>query len=128
MNTESILVVSSKPLFREALKLLIEKATCALVTTAPDEVDITQLISEFTPNIVVIDRPDIKATGLDSLFRQDDYPAKVVLIGWEDDIIVVYSRSKVRKAKLTGLINIIKKGVVKSPSQAFQLKKDFKSR
>ncbi len=113
MNTGSILVVSSQPLFREGLKLLIEEATCALVTTAPHEVDAIHLIPEFTPSIVIIARPDIKTTGLDSLFRHEGYPAKVVFIGWEDDVIVVYSRSKVRKAKLTELINIIKKGVTK---------------
>ncbi len=34
MNTECILVISERPLLREGLKLIIEEATSALVTTA----------------------------------------------------------------------------------------------
>ena len=118
MNTERILVVSGRPLLCEGLKLIIEEAALATVTTAPDEVSATRLVAEFAPSIIVIDRPDAGAADLNYLFQHQDYPVKVVVIGWNDNKIAAYSRRAVQTATLRNLIKVIRE--TKESSQATQ--------
>ena len=107
-TTDRILVVSSHPLLREGLKLIIEEATSATVTTADNEVSAVYLASELTPSVIVIDHSDTKASNLDSLFQHQGYPVRVVVIGRNDNMIAVYSRSKLRTATLQNFIKLIR--------------------
>jgi len=79
------------------------------VTIASNEASAPQLSSELAPGVIVIDRPDTKATSLDFFFQHQDYPVRVVVVGWNDDKIAVYSRSTVQTATLRNLIKGIKK-------------------
>lgn len=116
MNTERILVVSGRPLLCEGLKLIIEEAALATVTTAPDEVSAARLVAEFAPGVIVIDRPDTGAADLNYLFQHQDYPVKVIVIGWNDDKIAAYSRQALQTATLQNLIKVIRE--TKESSQA----------
>jgi len=93
------------------LKLIIEEAISAVVTTAPDGVGAARLMAEFTPSVIVIDRPDTAAVDLNFFFQHEDYPVKVVAIGWNDDKIVVYSRSTVQPATIQNLIKVIRENI-----------------
>jgi len=95
-------------LLREGLKLIIEEETSAIVTIATDETSAPQLLSELAPGVIVIDRPDIKATGLDFLFQYQENPVRVMVVGWNDDKIANYTRSTAKAATLQNLIKIIK--------------------
>ena len=110
-------MVSSCPLLREGLKLIIEEATSASVTTATDDVSAIHLASEITPTVIVVGRPDTKASGLDSLFQHQGYPTKVVIIGRDDNRIAIYSRSEVETATLKDLIKSIEGNRLSGSSQ-----------
>ncbi|MFC1916145.1 hypothetical protein ACFLW4_05590 [Chloroflexota bacterium] len=109
MNAGGILIVSEQPLLRDVLKLTVEKAGLMTVATASDEISAARLASELAPSVIVLDRPDTRATDLDSFFQGEDYSIKVVVIGCNDDKIAVYSRSTGRTATLQNLIKAIKK-------------------
>ena len=81
-NTQHILVVSERPILCEGLKLIIKEAMPAVVTIAPDGVSTARLMAEFTPSVIVIDRPDTAAVDLNFFFQHEDYPVKVMVIGW----------------------------------------------
>jgi len=93
------------------LKLIIEEAMPAVVTTVPDGVSAARLMAEFTPSVIVIDRPDTAAVDLNFFFQHEDYPVKVVVIGWNDDKIAVYSRPTVQPATIRNLIKVIRKNI-----------------
>ena len=111
MNTQHILVISKRPIFCEGLKLIIEKAISATVTTAPNGVNAAIRRPAFTPNVIIIDRPDTAAVDLKLFFQHEEYPAKVVVIGWNDDKIAVYSRSTVQPATIQNLIKVVRNNI-----------------
>lgn len=108
MDTEHILVVSSKPLFCEGLKLLIEEAGLGTVITASSDNSAARLAQELAPSVTVLDRPDTRPTNLKQFFRRQNHSEKVVVVGWNDDKIAVYSRCMVEAATLKNLIKVIK--------------------
>ena len=107
MEAKLIVVVSERPMFREGLKRLIEEAGLATVITAPDEESAESLAVEVAPDIVVIDRPDTRVDDLTYFSLGQDKPAKVVVLGWNDDKLAVYSCRLVLTATLQNLIKAI---------------------
>jgi DNA-binding NarL/FixJ family response regulator len=107
-NIERILVISPSPLLREGLKLIIEESIPASVTMADDGVSAARLVVELAPSVIVVDRPDTKASDLDRLFQAQGFPSKVVIIGWDENKIAVYSRSEVETATLGNLITLLR--------------------
>ena len=90
------------------MKLLIEKAVGSIITTAPNEVSAGSLVAEFNPSVIVIDRPDTEAADdLSFCFQHKDYPVKVIVVGWNDDKIAVYSRATVQPATVENLTRAI---------------------
>ena len=80
----------------------------SILITAPNEVGACSLVAEFNPNAIVIDRPDIEAADdLSFCFQHKDYPVKVIVVGWNDDKIAVYSRATVQPATIENLISAI---------------------
>ena len=78
------------------------------VTTAPNEVSAGSLIAEFAPSVIIIDRTDTEsADGLSFCFQHKDYTVKVVVVGWNDDKIAVYSRAMVQPATIENLTRAI---------------------
>lgn len=82
----------------------------SIVTTAPNEVSAGSLVAEFNPSVIVIDRTDTEAAdALSFCFQHKDYPVKVVVVGWNDDKIAVYSRARVQPATIQNLIRAIQR-------------------
>ena len=102
-----ILVVSERPVLREALKQAIEEWGWTTVITAPDEHTAARLVAELAPTTIVIDRPDIGVEGLGYLFQYQEQVVKVIVIGWSDDKIAVYSRQAVQTATWQNLIEVM---------------------
>jgi DNA-binding NarL/FixJ family response regulator len=100
-------VVSPSPLLREGLKLIIEESIPVSVTVAAGDASAACLTVELAPSVIVVDRPDTRALDLDELFQHQGYPVKVVIIGWDDNRMAVYSRSEVETATLGNLIRLI---------------------
>jgi len=112
MKSEVILIISERPLFCEALKRLIEEETGAEVITAPDEESGESIAAEAGPSIIVIDRPHTKADDVVYFLRTQDKPAKVLVIGWSDDKLAIYSRRTVLSATVQNLIEVIREGLI----------------
>ncbi len=107
MKSRFVFVISGRPLFRESLKYLIEKVGLARVITAPTEEGAERLADDFAPDVVVIDRGDTGANNLTRFFHKPDKPAKVIVLGWNDDRLAVYSRWPVLPATCENLIRAI---------------------
>jgi hypothetical protein len=104
MDTERILIVSERPLLCEGLKKIIEEAMPAALVTISGERGVKHIITEFAPGIILIDRPSAEATSLDHIFGQVEYPVKVIVIGFNDDQILVYSQGRRQAASFENLI------------------------
>ena len=102
----NILVISNRPLLREGVKLIIKDFTFTVIIVS-NELSASRLISKYSPSIIVVDRPNTKDVKLDRLFRSIDYPIKVVVIGWDDDKIAIFSRTALEKATRENLIKVI---------------------
>ena len=88
--------------------MLIEKAVVSKVSTAPNEVSAAPLIAEFAPSVIITDRTDTEtADRLSFYFQHKDYAVKVVVVGWNDDKIAVYSRDMVQPATIENLAKAI---------------------
>ena len=112
MGRKRMLIISARPLFRQGLKLIIEDAVPgAVVTTARDELT-AGLNLKFAADVIIIDRPDIRAVELECFFERGDYPTKIVVIGWDDDKIACYSRKIVDNATVRGLVELISEKAV----------------
>ena len=104
MDAERILIVSERPLLCEGLKKIIEEAMPAVLVTISGERGVKHIITEFAPGIILVDRASSEATSLDHLFGQVEYPVKVIVIGFKDNQIHVYSQGKRLQASLENLI------------------------
>lgn len=107
MKTKLILVIMKQPLLREGLKYLIEESGVARVVTAPAEQDAERLVAEMAPDVVVIERGDTAVNNLSHFFHWQDKPSRVVVLGWKDDKLAVYSRWPVLPATVENLIRAI---------------------
>lgn len=105
-ESRNILIISNRPLLREGVKLIIKDITFTVINVS-DELSDSRFISEYSPSVIVVDRPNTKDVKLDRLFRSIDYPVKVVVIGWDDDKIAIFSRTALEKATRENLIKVI---------------------
>ena len=110
MNTQRVLIISKKPLLREGWKMVIDETAAVTVTTAPNKEELTNLVAEFAPSITIVDQLDTEAIDLDQLFSHQDYPGKVILVGLNDDQMVIYSRERIQPATVENLNKAIVKG------------------
>jgi len=107
MDTKRILIVSERPLLCEGLKKTIEEAMPSALVTISGETGVKHIISEFAPGIILVDSTSAVAASLDHLFGQVEYPVKVIVIGFKDDQIHVYSQEKRLKASVENLITAL---------------------
>ena len=101
------MVISKRPILCEGLKRLIEQKLFCTVATAPSEEIGALSLVELEPDVVIVDRPDVRAKDLDYLFQRQERPTSIAVIGWEDDTIAVYSRRVVPGATLENLMKFI---------------------
>ncbi len=104
MDTGRILIVSERPLLCEGLKKIIEEAMPTALVTISGEKGMKHIVTEFAPGIILIDRPNAEGTSLDHIFGQVEYPVKVIVISFNSDEILVYSRGRRHTASFENLI------------------------
>jgi hypothetical protein len=104
MDAERILIVSERPLLCEGLKKIIEEVMPAALVTISGERGVKHIITEFAPGTILVDRPSAEATSLDHLFGQLEYPVKIIVIGFNDNQILVYSQGRRQAASFENLI------------------------
>lgn len=105
---KTILVISERSMLREGLKRLIEETGTVKVITAPDKKSAEHLLAKFVPAVVIIDHPDIQATDWMYFLQQLDQPSKIILLGWNDDKLAVYSHRLVLESTVQNLIKQIR--------------------
>ena len=115
MKTEClILVISKRPLLCEGLKCLLKETAQVTVITTPDEESARSSCGEVMPDIVIVDRPHIRAYKPMYFLQEQDKPLGVVILGWDDDKLAAYSREQVLPATLQNLGKVIKNYVLLS--------------
>lgn len=106
-NPLRILIISQLPVLSEGLKRLVEDTNLNGITIVADNPDTTQALTELDPDVVILDSPDISVKHLDHLFQQHDKLMKIIVIGWADNKLAVYSRSGVQAATIENLMKAI---------------------
>jgi len=103
-----VLVFSERPVFREGLKRLVEEAGLGTVITASDEESTKSRMAEVAPDVIVIDRPEARADELTYFLLRENEQAKVVVYGWNDNKLAIYSCRHALPATLENLIKVIR--------------------
>ena len=106
-DVKRILVVSKNSILAEGVKLLVGEAVSCIFKTALNNRQATHLINEFKPETVILDRPKVSVKGLDNVFLSDEFSSKVIVIGWGDDKLAVYTRQGAKDATVQNLIEAI---------------------
>ena len=105
-ENRSILIISNRPLLQEGVKFITRGFKFNVITVS-NESSASRFISKCSPSVIVVDRPNTRDVKLDRLFRSIDYPIKVVVIGWDDDKIAIFSRTSLGKATKENLTKVI---------------------
>ena len=108
MGSQCVLVISKKPLLREGLKRLIEERGLATVVVAPDDETALSVITEADPDLIVTECPNIKPSEALYFGNSEDKPTKVIVLGWDDDKLAVYSRERVLPATMQHFIGVVR--------------------
>ena len=108
MGSQCVLVISKKPLLCEGLKKLIEEGGLAKVVVASDDEAALSLITEAQPDLIVTERPNTKVNGAMYFGNAEDKPSRVVVLGWNDDKLAVYSRERVLPATTQHFIEVVR--------------------
>lgn len=111
MEPRRILIISRRPLLREGLKRFVEEMGQIIAITAPDEESAKSCCAGITPDVVIIDRPHVGVYEPVYFLQQLDRPIKVVLAGWDDDMLAVCSRERLLPATLQNLASVIKESL-----------------
>lgn len=107
----NVLVISERPILCHGLKHIIEKSLPAAVTTVDSCEAATKYINAFSPGLIVLARPNVSPGSIEALLQKDSDTVKLVVVGWEDDKIALYYRSRVRNATVQNLIEVIKENI-----------------
>jgi DNA-binding NarL/FixJ family response regulator len=109
MKRRVVLVISKHRLLRDGLKRLIEDTGAATVIMAPDQESVPPRLRRASVDAVVLEKPNIELDDQACSLLQLYQPAKVILLGWNDDRLAVYSRRLSLPATVKNLIGAITK-------------------
>ena len=104
---DCILVISEKPIYRQVLKHLIEEASGAQVVTAANEESARHFIAELAPRTIILDSPDSEVSNLDCLFENPEKAVDVIVLGWKDNKLAIYSREVMESATSQNLFQAL---------------------
>jgi chemotaxis response regulator CheB len=107
MTELSVLVVCKSRLIGEVLSETIRKEISAKVIYADSEDAAVELLATLKPSIIVIAHADATTASVDHYFN--DYPVKLVVVGLEDEKILICSRSAHSRATVKNFIKAVKK-------------------
>jgi len=100
-------VISKRPLLCEGLRCLINEVADASLIIAPDEETAELLCTGLVPDMVIIDRPSVRANEQTCLSMASGKPTKVIVLGWDDNKLAVYSCERVMTATVQNLLKEI---------------------
>ena len=109
MKRQVVLVISKHRLLCEALKRLIEDTGTATVIMAPDQESVPPGLRGASVDAVVLEKPNIELDDQVCSLLQLYQPAKVLLLGWNDDRLALYSHRLTLPATVKNLIGAILK-------------------
>ena len=114
MKPHCTLIISKRPLLCEGLGCLIDEMLKTAIIKAPDEETAEYLCAGFAPDLIIIDRPKAQAYGQMGSFWASNSEATVILLGWEDDELAVFSCERVMPATLQNLVKSVKQSLAKT--------------
>ena len=107
MHILRVLVLSDIPLLVEIIKQKIEKIASTKVTFAVNGKVRVELMSNHTYDFIIAVCKNLKVIDLNEFFRHLDHPAEIVVIGWNEEQMVVYSRSVLKRATLRNITKVL---------------------
>ena len=116
MKSHCTLIISKRPLLCEGLGYLIDELFETAIVKAPDEETAEQLCAGFVPDLIIVDRPKAKAYGQMCSLWALNSEATVILVGWEDNDLAVFSCERVMPATLQNLIESVRESLTRARS------------
>ena len=107
-HVKRILIVSGRPILRDGLELVTRKLENTKVRTAQGESGVGNVIDEFDPHVVVLERPDTRASQLEPFFAHTEHAVKLIIVVWSTENIAGYAREAVQPASIKNLIRLIR--------------------
>jgi hypothetical protein len=114
MKPHCTLIISKLPLLCESLGCLIDEMLETSIIKATDEETAEYLCAGFAPDLIIIDRPKAQAYGQMCSFWASNSEAVLILLGWEDDELAVFSCKRVLPATLQNLVKSVKESLAKT--------------
>ena len=116
MKSHCTLIISKRPLLCEGLGYLIGELLETAIVKATDEETAEQLCAGFVPDLIIVDRPKAKAYGQMCSLWALNSEATVILVGWEDNALAVFSCERVMPATLQNLIESVRESLTRARS------------
>jgi len=107
MRILTVLVLSDTPLLREIIKQTVERIASTEITFAVNEATASQLSSKPACDVIIAVCKNVRDVNLNRFFRHHDHLARIIVIGWDEEQIAVYSRSNLTKATLRNLTKVL---------------------
>lgn len=107
----SIVIISEFPMHRDALKSIVKELTPLKVFVCSDLACGVRRAVQFAPSLVLVDNSQIRPREIERFWQHADRYIKVVLIDWEENKMVVYSRTALFEATLQNLNDVIKSAI-----------------
>ena len=102
------MIISELPLRRDAFKATVKETTPLKVFAYSDLARGIRRAIGLAPALVLIDNPHIRPREFVPVFEYADRDIKVVVIDWEGNKMVVYSRTAALDATLQNLNEVVK--------------------
>ena len=116
MKPHCTVIISKRPLLSEGLGCLVDEMLETAIIQAPDEETAEHLCAGFVPDLIIVDRPKAQAYGQMCSFWTSNGEATVILLGWEDNELAVFSCERVMPATLQNLIESVKESLARARS------------
>ena len=109
MGAHRILIISGRPLFREGLSSLLRGEVGLEVVGAVGDAGIARDgWPSLAPDVVILDRDDVKPSDLETLLSAKDRRVKVIVLSWINEDMAIYHRQPLRRANLETLLEAIR--------------------
>lgn len=112
MSQRYVIVVSSRPLFREGLReLLADIPGLQLSAAVASVAEVSALASRQRPDVIIVDNGDREAQGRQALADLLALRvAQIVAVTLEERGMTVYSRRWLPEASLSALLDLLREG------------------
>ena len=95
------------PLLSEIIKQAVNKLDSVKITCVSKEAAAIQLSGKSDYDVIIFTGNDLRGVNLNQFYQHLNLPNKVIVFGWDEDQIAVYSRSDLKKATLRNLTSVL---------------------